>query len=128
MSRILRYEIPVDRAAHVRILPGPVLHVAARRPDVVELWCQDRGEQRRVELYVVGTAHPWPAPATYVGTALAPDELVWHLLALGPDVSCRDCGHPIAPGEGWSVYDHKTGLSTRGYCSACAKRRMAAPE
>ncbi len=84
--RVLRYEIPVDDQIHELTLPGGTLHVATRRPDVVEMWCQDEGKARLVRLLVVGTGHPWPPGAFHIGTAIIPGgALVWHLLVV-PDV------------------------------------------
>lgn len=82
MSRVLRYEIPVG-GVHVRTVPGGLLHVATRRPDVVEMWVQDEGKAMVRSYAVVGTGHPWPDDAVYLGTAIAPGgSLVWHLLAV----------------------------------------------
>lgn len=83
MTRVLRHEIPVDDAVHELVLRGPILHVATRRPDVVEVWVQDEERTRGVRLLVVGTGQPWPDNAVHFGTAIAPGgALVWHLLGL----------------------------------------------
>ena len=83
MSRVLRHEIPVDDQVHEVVLRGPILHVATRRPEVVEVWCQDENRTRGVRLLVVGTGHPWPDGAFYLGTAIVPGgALVWHLLGV----------------------------------------------
>lgn len=83
MTRVLRYEIPVDDQVHHLVLCGPTLHVATRHMDTVEMWCQDEGLARQVALTVVGTGHPWPDGAFYLGTAIVPGgALVWHLLVV----------------------------------------------
>ena len=84
--RILRYEVPVDGQWHVHLLSGAALHVAARRPDVVELWAMDTGVPGlRRAFRVLGTGEPLPATedVRHVGTALI-GPLVWHLIELWP--------------------------------------------
>lgn len=82
MTRILRYEVPVDDQWHQHDLSGTVLHVAARRRDVVEFWALDGGTltvTRRFRVY--GTGHPIDDESLYLGTALAAGgALVWHLM------------------------------------------------
>lgn len=83
MTRVLRHEVPVDDTVHLVLLAGPILHVAARERDVVEVWVQDKERDRPVRLLVVGTGQRWPDGAIHLGTALVPGErLVWHLLGL----------------------------------------------
>lgn len=86
MRTVWRYEIDlVVDASPVMLVPsGPVVHVAARRPGVVELWVQvdPREPPAAREFVVVGTGHPAPDGfARHVGTALDRD-LVWHLYEL----------------------------------------------
>jgi hypothetical protein len=89
-STIHRYEIPVDDHWHILTLTGDVIHVAARRPEVVELWAvagQDPPDKHRYRVF--GTGQPLPqrvettagdGPLLHVGTALAAGgQLVWHL-------------------------------------------------
>jgi len=75
----------VDDAWHVVMLRGPVLHVATRHRDEVEVWFLNDPElepQSR-EFTVVGTGHAMPA-GRHVGTAIVPGgALVWHLLERG---------------------------------------------
>jgi hypothetical protein len=79
--QIFRYEVPVDDRWHEHRLSGAVLHVAARRVDLVEFWALRTDDQfvgtRRFRVF--GTGHPLPAGLAYVGTALV-GPLVWHLM------------------------------------------------
>lgn len=82
-ARIFRYEVPVDDRWHTLRFPGLVLAVAARDPDVVELWTvvsSSNGEIER-QFRAFGTGHPLPPePMRHVGTTLsASGRLVWHL-------------------------------------------------
>lgn len=90
-EHIFRYEIPVDDQWHSLDLYGPVLHVACRRSDTVELWATHYDHPPRPgvarissQFRVVGTGQPIPAQREgwrHVGTCIAPDGyLVWHLL------------------------------------------------
>jgi hypothetical protein len=81
---ILRYTVPADDQWHDLTLPGPIVHVATRIPDAVELWVHaDTGQEPQLRmLTVVGTGQTIPAAATaHVGTAVTTDgRLVWHLM------------------------------------------------
>lgn len=82
---IHRYEVPVDDSWHALPLSGDLLHVAARRPDVVEVWAFSDGSTAMTRTFrAFGTGQPIPKgdPLTYAGTALAPGGLVWHLIEL----------------------------------------------
>jgi hypothetical protein len=84
-AEIRRYEVPVDDEWHGFALGGPIVHVAARRPDVVELWAvhyTDRPVLESRTLRVVGTGQPLPYERLrHIGTAITPDgALVWHLV------------------------------------------------
>jgi hypothetical protein len=83
---IYRYEIPVDDRWHDLPLRGPIIHVASRQPDVVEVWALHNASAplRANRFIVIGTGHPFPADGGYLATALAPHGLVWHLLAVDP--------------------------------------------
>lgn len=86
-AQILRYEVPVDDRWHTIILPGPIVHVATRRPEVVEVWATTDGfGSQEHEMRVYGTGHPYPVgDVHHVGTAIAADgALVWHLIQRGP--------------------------------------------
>jgi hypothetical protein len=78
---VYRYEVPVDGRWHELDLSGAVLHVASRRPDVVDLWAlHSGGPTLRRRFRVFGTGHPLPDGVCHVGTALAAGgELVWHV-------------------------------------------------
>lgn len=84
---IYRYEVPVDDQWHTLSLSGDVLHIAARRPDTVELWAFSGGGSTVNRAFrVFGTGQPLPGgePVAYRGTALAPHGLVWHLMERHP--------------------------------------------
>lgn len=83
MTRIYRYEVPVDDQWHVIPDCSPALHVACREPDTVEFWANPVPPSTHVRAFrVYGTGHDIDPNAMYVGTALAPgDVLVWHLMA-----------------------------------------------
>lgn len=84
---VFRYEVPVDDDWHTIELSGPILHVAARRPDVVEVWAQTGAGLTSARTFrVFGTGQPLPQGVrlTHRGTALAGDgSLVWHLMEGG---------------------------------------------
>ncbi|MBM0235939.1 hypothetical protein JNW88_00355 [Micromonospora sp. ATA32] len=89
-ARILRFEVPVDDRWHILTLPGPIVHIATRRPDVVEVWATTDGcYPQEHDLRVYGTGEPYPADCgnvCHVGTAIAPGgALVWHLMQRGPN-------------------------------------------
>jgi hypothetical protein len=78
--RVLRYEVPVDDVWHPLDLPGPIMHVAARREGVIDVWASDIGPGARRVFCVFGTGHDIPDHAAYVGTAVTPSgQFVWHL-------------------------------------------------
>lgn len=81
--RIFRYEVPVDDDWHP-VRCAPALHVACRDPRVVEFWAHPiEDEEIPMRAFrVYGTGQDIPSRGvTYVGTALAPGGLVWHLMA-----------------------------------------------
>jgi hypothetical protein len=88
--RVWRYTVRVDGAAHVLLLPTNLgvyrpLHVASRRPHVVEFWIEameEYGRPTRHVLQVFATGADLPAEAEWRGTALAALGLVWHLYQL----------------------------------------------
>jgi len=89
MSEIYRYEVPVDDQWHRFELYGSVVHVAARKEDVVEFWAYHSPEvfgSPFVEHFrVVGTGQPVPkgenrwVNVRHVGTALV-GPFAWHLI------------------------------------------------
>lgn len=82
---MFRYEVPRDGLWHQFLLRGPIRHVAARDTLAVEFWAEDDADADAMpeRLYVVGTGWAWPSGGEWVGTALAPDGMVWHLLRDG---------------------------------------------
>lgn len=84
MKTIFRYEVPDDGAWHDVDMAGEPLHVACRRPSIVEFWAEHRdGPSVTRRLRVFGTGHQVPDQARYRGTALA-GPLVLHLYEEGP--------------------------------------------
>ncbi len=84
MRRVLRELVPVDDQVHELAVTGPIVHVAARREDAVDVWwVYDSDVPERVLLVrVFGTGHLVPAGPEYLGTAVTPSgRLVWHLFA-----------------------------------------------
>ena len=81
--RMLRHEIPVDDDWHSFV--GSIRHIATRNPRVVEVWAEHDDDPTvhdpTQNVIIVGTGHEWPPCAEWIGTALAPSGLVWHLLA-----------------------------------------------
>lgn len=87
MAAIHRYELPVDDAWHNIEISGDILHVAARRPETVELWAlADLYPTRIRSLRVFGTGAEIPNAGllAHRGTALAPTGFVWHLMERNP--------------------------------------------
>lgn len=82
--KIFRYVLPVDDAWHTLDLTGPILHVATRGADFVEVWAMVQPGVDPVgrAFRVVGTGQSFPpALAFYIGTAITPDgRLVWHVM------------------------------------------------
>ncbi|GIF08696.1 DUF7352 domain-containing protein [Actinoplanes siamensis] len=82
---IYRSAIPVDDGQHVLDLTGPIVHVATRSEDYVEVWhIHNPGEPADARTFrVYGTGHP-DVEGVHVGTAVTPSgRLVWHLMELG---------------------------------------------
>lgn len=82
MTRILRYEVPVDDEWHHVHAHDP-LYVGCRRTDIVEFWAWEIPDSAPVyrEYRVVGTGHHVEEAVQYIGTAIAPGgSLVWHLV------------------------------------------------
>lgn len=81
MSRILRYEIPVDDQWHTITGCAMPVHVGCRDIGVVEFWAWERPGSRPHQYRVIGTGHPVDDDLWYCGTAIAPGgQLVWHLV------------------------------------------------
>ena len=87
MRTIYRFEIPVDdRSYSFDLTPGsigePVAVAVTASSRIVEFWAVvDTENTTRRSFRVVGTGHPLPLTARYVGTApRTPSGLVWHLV------------------------------------------------
>lgn len=81
MSRILRYEVPVDGQWHTITGASRPVHVGCRQVDTVEFWAWDRPDVGPVEYCVFGTGQPVEEPCAHMGTTIAPGgQLVWHLV------------------------------------------------
>lgn len=79
---MLRVAIPVDDAWYTVQMRGPIVHVATRVPDEVEVWWLNAPTTppHTREFIVVGTGHDIPAYCRHVGSAIVPSgTLVWHL-------------------------------------------------
>ena len=91
---IHRYEIPVDDQVHQITIGLGLIHVAARKRDVVEVWAYaPTGNSAMTRSFlVVGTGQPCPVGTWHAGTAITPDgQLVWHLLeTVTPPVEARE--------------------------------------
>lgn len=78
---IYRYEVPVDDAAHDRLLQGDIVKVEAKDLYTVEFWAEKTPASRQTPrlFRVYGTGHPVPVTAKHVGTCSRTGGLVWHL-------------------------------------------------
>lgn len=87
MRRVYRATIPVIADRRVVSMTGPILHVAARQEDSVEVWWLHDTDIEPVDraFQVVGTGHDLAsALATHIGSAITPSgNLVWHLFEHG---------------------------------------------
>lgn len=70
-----RYEVPADGQWHDVDLSGPIVHAAARRPDVIELWAlTGTGLPRTHQLRVFTDDEPLPGgPVKHRGTVPGAD-------------------------------------------------------
>lgn len=87
MATVHRYEVPVDEQWHDLTLTGALLHVAARRPDVVDVWAVAAAlpaRTRSFRVFATGEELPGAGILAHRGTALAPAGLVWHLFERNP--------------------------------------------
>lgn len=80
---VFRSVVPINDQWHPITLTGPILHVATRTYDHVEMWhLHNPGEPGTVrEFRVYGTGHGLTDDTgRHIGTALSPEGgLVWHL-------------------------------------------------
>jgi hypothetical protein len=83
VRRVFRTEIAVDDRWHTVPLRGPILHVATRGEDYVEIWHLEDSAvvQREGTFRVYGTGEVLVLnTGKHVGTAITPGRsLVWHL-------------------------------------------------
>lgn len=84
LRAVWKYEIPVDGQTHGHTIPegATLVHVACQDgPGFVQVWALvdplRQPETRDFQVY--GTGQDVPSDARYVGTALAPFGLVWHV-------------------------------------------------
>lgn len=86
MTRIYRYEVPVDDQVHSIEITGYPLFVHCRQRDVVEFYAIEDSDvtPKPRHFLVVGTGFTLPGKTyRYWGTAVEPDGiLVWHLIEL----------------------------------------------
>jgi len=86
MRQMFRYELHAS-AQRVFALSSDPVHVGATDDQVVEFWAEDSDDAPTVErtFLVVGTGHPIPEGARYIGTCpRTPLGLVWHLYEVTP--------------------------------------------
>lgn len=85
MSRTIhRYVLPVDDQWHTLDLTGPVMHVATRGEEYVEIWAiVDPAVTPYTRTYrVYGTGQP-DVEGAHLGTAITPSgRFVWHVMAV----------------------------------------------
>lgn len=79
-TAIWKVSVQVDDHWH-EVAAGRIVHVACQAtPDWVDIWFENADMKTR-KFTVVGTGHPIPENAEYVGTALAVGgALVWHVV------------------------------------------------
>lgn len=86
MTKIYRYEVPVDGKLHQIKLQGEILSVACRNHHIIEFWAYHFDNpifERTRTFVVVGTGHEITYVHEHVGSAIAPSGyLVWHLLEI----------------------------------------------
>ena len=89
MRQVFRTAIPVDDTWHTVVLSGPILHVATRFEDQVEIWhLHNPGLVEFPRTFrVFGTGHHIDEDAgKHIGTAITPNDgrFVWHLFERRP--------------------------------------------
>lgn len=86
MSRaVYRYQVSLDGPETIGLTGAPVAFGALPYGDGVEFWAEhdDRRPEVPRAFVVVGTGHPVPDGALYVGTAPRSRQgLVWHLFEI----------------------------------------------
>ncbi len=81
---VFRYEVPVDDAAHDKLLQGDIVKVEAKSLYIVEFWAEKHPSMTPVPrlFRVYGTGHSVPESAKHVGTCSRASGIVWHLYEL----------------------------------------------
>lgn len=87
LTRILRYEIPVDDQWHTLPIGGQIVHVGTRHADIVEIWVRDfqhAAHQLHRTFRVFATGQPIEGVTGFSpihrGSAITPGgAFVWHL-------------------------------------------------
>ena len=83
--QMFRYTVQVDDQPHViRLTNDPVAVAVGATVDEVEFWAEHDMDalEYPAAFIVVGTGHPIPDGARYVGTCPRVHGLVWHLYRL----------------------------------------------
>jgi hypothetical protein len=80
--RIFRHTVPVDDRWHRVVTQGSIVHVATRDVRVAEIWARhvDGAAPQVRWMRVYGTGQDIPDDLVYLGTCVAPEGLVWHLV------------------------------------------------
>lgn len=99
--KVFRYLVPVDDRFHRVTLYGSIVHIETRDPRVVEIWAMHRdGAPPQVRwMRAYATGQHIPDDFVYIGTCVAREGLVWHLVEhphLGPGDTPADAAPPDA--------------------------------
>lgn len=94
MTRILKWDVPVDGEFH-EIGSGWVVHTSIQKqPDVVQVWTEEEAGEAKLErlVTVVGTGMQYPPREggmwVHIGSAMTTfvkESLVWHVLEFRPN-------------------------------------------
>ncbi len=82
MTRILKWDVPVDDERH-EIGSGRVIHVSCQfNPEIVEVWTEEfPGLPVMIEAQVYGTGMRYPKNGQAVGSAVTLNgQIVWHVI------------------------------------------------
>lgn len=86
-SRIYKYSVPIQDAPKIRMPSGAVpIHFGVQNNELF-VWAMVNGQGKDVDhhfkIYGTGHALGMVTPDDYVGTAVMPNGLVWHLFYVG---------------------------------------------